>query len=185
MMPGALRQHARLLRERYAGDGSRDGEAARIHADAMAARAEIMEAEANIPSPAPEEDCTLRDTYPIIGRVVRRGGSIKEIEHPWDERHVRALNRRGIDIVWEWCHDPRAEERQGSLIRIYIGTRYEGPRVMWCDGLWRTLKSRGNYGKNWACGGTWQYVVGCKESADLNEVAPDLARAIEEVKDGR
>jgi len=124
MMPGALRQHARLLRERYAGDGSRDGEAARIHADAMAARAEIMEAEANIPSPAPEEDCTLRDTYPIIGRVVRRGGSIKEIEHPWDERHVRALNRRGIDICVGVVPTTRVpEERQGSLIRIYIGTR--------------------------------------------------------------
>lgn len=182
MRPGQLRQHARLLRERYLDACSRDAEAARMQADMMDAEAELAEARQDIPSPAPEEDCTIIDDYPIIGKVARRGGDIINIEHAWGEAHIAAARALGIDVAFEWCFDPRAGVDQSELIRIYIGTRTEGPRCLWHDGIWSAHKSKGNFGKNWACGGNWSS-VGCDKGADLNIIAPDLAQKIREVID--
>ncbi len=184
MRPGQLRQHARLLRGRYEGQVTEDAEAARAQAEMMIAQSELAEAEAGMPSPAPEEDCTITQEYPIIGEVTRRGGEIVKVAHPWEQSHVDALRARDIDLTWEWCHDPRAGVDQGRLIYIYIGTRSEGPRALWSrsSGAWTSHKSRGNYGKNWACGGNWSSIGGAK-SASLTDIAPDLDRAIKEVRD--
>jgi hypothetical protein len=181
MRPGQLRQHARLLRARYNEQDIRDAEAARSQAALMEAEAELVETQADIISPAPEEDCTIRDKYPILGAIICKGGKIEGIEYPWEQDHVDALYKIGIDMAFEWCHDPRAGLRQGQLIRIYIGTKDIGPRVMWCDGIWSSHKSYGNYGKNWACGGNWSS-VGAKKSKHLNNIAPDLAQKIKEAK---
>ena len=180
MRPGQIRQHARLLRERYDGQIIQDAEAARVQADMMLANAQLAEAKSDIPSPASEEDCTIKDIYPILGEITRRGGKINNIQYPWDQDHVDVLYNMGVDMAFEWCHDPRAGLDQGELIRIYIGTKDAGPRVMWCDGKWSSHKSRGNYGKNWACGGNWSS-VGSKKSDNLNTIAPDLAQKIKEV----
>ena len=180
MTPGQIRQHARLLRARYNGQNTRDAGAARSQAALMEAQVELAEAEADIVSPAPEEDCTIRDEYPILGEIIRRGGKIESLQYPWEQDHVDALYKRGVDMAYEWCHDPRAGLQQGRLIRIYIGTKNDGPRVMWYDGKWHMHKSRGNYGKNWACGGNWS-TINNKSDSDLNKVAPDLAQKIEEV----
>lgn len=181
MRPGQIRQHARLLRARYNGQDTRDAEAARSQAALMEAKAELAEAQADIVSPAPEEDCIIRDKYPVIGEIIRRGGKIETIQYPWEQDHVDVLYNMGVDMAFEWCHDPRAGLEQSELIRIYIGTKNDGPRVVWYDGKWHTHKSRGNYGKNWACGGNWS-TINNKSNSDLNKVAPDLAQAIEEVK---
>ncbi len=183
MRPGQLRQHAKLLRARYESDPGEDGEAARAQADYMIAEAELAEAEADTPSPVAEEDCTIRDIYPIIGEVIRRGGKIERIERPWEQSHVDALRTMDVDLAWEWCHDPRGGIDQGQLVYIYIGTKSEGPKVMWSRSReeWTSHKSRGNYGKNWACGGNWNS-VGLK-AKNLNEIAPDLDRAIKEVRE--
>lgn len=180
MKPGQLRQHARLLRARYADEHTRDAEAARVQAKMLDAQAELAEAKADIPSPAPEEDCAIVNKYPILGETTRQGGKIIEIERPWSQKHVAVLHDVGLDMAFEWCHDPRAGLGQGRLIRIYIGTKTEGPRVMWADGLWHTHKSRGNYGKNWACGGNWS-TINNKKAENLNTIAPDLAQKIKEV----
>jgi hypothetical protein len=147
----------------------------------MMAQVELAEAQADIVQPALEEDCTISDTYPILGEITRKGGKIKNIQYPWEQNHVDALYKQGIDMAFEWCHDPRAGLRQGQLIRIYVGTKQDGPRVMWHDGIWHTHKSRGNFGKNWACGGNWS-AVGNKTSPVLEIVAPDLAQKIKEIK---
>lgn len=181
MRPGQIRQHARLLRARYNGQDTRDAEAAKSQAALMEANAELAEAQADIISPAPEKDCTIRDACPIIGDTIRQGGKIETIQYPWGQDHVDALYKLGIDMAFEWCHDPRAGLRQGELIRIYIGTKQDGPRIMWYDGMWNTHKSRGNFGKNWACGGNWS-AINSKSNSDLNKIAPDLAQAIKEVK---
>jgi hypothetical protein len=181
MRPGQLRQHARLLRARYNEQDTRDAEAARSQAALMEAEAELVETQADIISPAPEEDCTIRINNPILGEIICKGGKIEGIEYPWEQDHVDALYKIGIDMAFEWCHDPRAGLRQGQLIRIYIGTKDIGPRVMWCDGIWSSHKSHGNYGKNWACGGNWSS-VGAKKSKHLNNIAPDLAQKIKEAK---
>lgn len=182
MSPGQLRQHACLLREKYLDSCSRDAEVARAHADLMDADAELAEARQDIPSPAPEEDCTIIDDYPIIGEVKRRGGDIIDIERAWSKAHIAALESLDVDIAFEWCFDPRAGIDQGELIRIYIGTRADGPRCLWHHGVWSAHKSKGNFGKNWACGGNWSS-AGCGKSADLNIIAPDLAQKIREVID--
>lgn len=181
MRPGQLRQHAQLLRARYNEQDTRDAEAARSQAALMEVEAELVEAQADIISPAPEEDCAIRDKYPILGEIICKGGKIEGIEYPWEQDYVDALYKIGIDMAFEWCHDPCAGLRQGQLIRIYIGTKDIGPRVMWCDGIWSSHKSHGNYGKNWACGGNWSS-VGAKKGKHLNDIAPDLAQKIKEAK---
>lgn len=180
MRPGQLRQHARLLQERYAGQHARDADAASTQTDLMLADAELAEAKMDVASPATEEDCTIKRHYPILGEVINKGGKIINIQYPWEQSHVDALYNKGIDMAFEWCHDPRAGLRQGRLIRIYIGTKDDGPRVMWHDGIWTSHKSKGNYGKNWACGGSWS--SDGDKSDDFNLIAPYLAQIIEEVK---
>lgn len=182
MRPGQIRQHARLLLERYEGQCTRDADAARAQAEKMLAGVELTEARADA-EPTPEEDCTMTQECPILGIITRRGGKITEIQYPWEQEYVDALHRQGVDMAFEWCHDPRAGFRQGQLVRIYIGTKKDGPRVMWSENAWYSHKSNGNYGKNWACGGTWSRSKN-ETSPDLNLIAPDLAQKIKEVRDG-
>lgn len=174
---GQLKQHARLLRGRYSGCCNEDAAGAMAQAELMEAEAGLMDAKAGKISE--EQDCTREDTYPILGKISRRGGKIIDVEHQWDQVHVDALRQRDIDMAWEWRNDPRAGTDQGELIRIYIGTRTDGPRVIWTNGKWTSHKSKGNFGKNWACGGNWS-TIGSVSADNLNEIAPDLADAIKE-----
>ncbi len=127
-------------------------------------------------------EAPIVDEYPILGRVTREGGRILEIEYPWGQEHVGSARERDVDVAWQWCHDPRAGMEQGALIRIWIGTKSAGPRAQWSrsDRMWRLLRSRGNFGQNWACGGNWS---GDRQTyATLEECAPDLAGAIAEIR---
>lgn len=62
-------------------------------------------------------------------------------------------------------------ERDNELIRLYIGTKESGPMLQYetdsrlryngieevdfSAGVWTPIYSRGNFGKNYACGGIW------------------------------
>ena len=82
-----------------------------------------------------------------------------------------------------------AYERSGDkLIRMYIGTDTGGPVLQWdadgrgkWDGMqtidfpagaWTICYSRGNYGRNYACGGTWSshtlHVIGRAQRAPVD-----------------
>lgn len=178
MTAGQLKQHARLLRERYNDPLDKDYLAAHAQAEKMMAEAELLDAENDTVSQ--EEDCTIETVYPIFGKITWQGGKRISIEHEWEQHHVNALKTKGIDMAFEWTFDPRSGVNQGKLYRIYIGTKTEGPRVCWYEGRWQTLRSRGNFGNNWACGGNWS-TIGSITAETLNEVAPDLDAAIKEV----
>lgn len=165
------RRHAALLRERD------DSPEARANADGIEARAELEDAEAGRAAQV-AESARMVESYPILGRITREGGKILSIEHPWTQGDVDRVQALGVDMAFEWCHDPMAGLRQGELVRIYIGTRSAGPRAMWHRGdrKWSRLASRGNYGKNWACGGNWS--GDRMRYSTLREAAPDLADII-------
>jgi len=168
------------LAERYNGQDTRNADAARAQAALLIAEADLADAKADINNSV-EEDCTIKNTYPILGEITRKGGAINNVQNPWEQEHVDALHKIGIDMAFEWRNDPRAGLRQGELIRIYIGTKQDGPKVTWSDGVWHSHKSHGNFGKNWAYGGNWSS-LNCPTSQNLNTIAPDLAQKIEEIK---
>jgi len=145
------RKHAELLRTRD------DSPAAQAVAAEIAAAAELYDALANRPAVV-AESARMVEQYPILGKVTRAGGKIIEIERPWTDADNTRIEAQGVAIAFEWCHDPMAGLRQGELIRIYIGTRDQGPRLQWdhTRRQWFRLVSRGNYGKNWSHGGNWR-----------------------------
>ena len=57
--------------------------------------------------------------------------------------------------------------------RIYIGTETTGPLAVYetSDGYWSDLFSNGNFGRNYACGGTW--------FRDKTKCAPTIFRLFE------
>lgn len=166
-----MRRHAALLRDR---DSSAPAQA---RAAEIEAEAELEDAEADRPA-AVAESARMVEDYPILGHVTREGGKIVSIERPWTPEDVARIEAQGVMIAWQWCHDPMAGLRQGELIRIWIGTREAGPRVQWdrTRRKWYRITSRGNYGKNWACGGNWSSER--DGFATLAAAAPDLAGII-------
>ena len=181
--PAQLRRHAELLRARYS-DPAYDGPAEYIaaglaQADLIEAKAELADAQAGR-GPVVAEECRMVEQYPIIGRVTREGGDLIQVEHPWEAEDEERVENKGVMVAYEWCHDPNAGLAQGQLIRIYIGTRDDGPCAMWDRDRreWHRLRSNGNYGNRWAYGGTWSSdKIGHKT---LDIAAPDIAAIIKQ-----
>lgn len=168
------RRHAELLRER---DSS---------PEAVAVAAEI-EAEAELDDALQGREVSVADSarmveeYPILGKISREGGKIVDIEHPWEDAHVARARSVGVDIAWEWCHDPMAGLRQGELIRIFVGTEKTGPLLQWDrhSRRWQELSNQRRWGNNWACGGNWSArdKVG---SATIKEAISKLSGTLQE-----
>jgi hypothetical protein len=77
----------------------------------------------------------------------------------------------GVYVAMQWRHN--YADMIASLIRVWIGSAHAGPileydapvdRRLWWDGAvertlpaggWSPCYSHGNYGRNYACGGTW------------------------------
>ncbi len=74
----------------------------------------------------------------------------------------------GVEIAFERYAEG---ENKGKLTRIYIGTKWHGPVLSWTGEGWCNLYSRGNYGKNFICGGNW--------SAEHKKRFPTIAEALE------
>jgi hypothetical protein len=165
MTTAQMRREAEILRTRYNN--------AEPYAALLEAQADYYDAVAGRePQTAQSEPIIIEHTYPIIGRCKSVDGDITVIEHEWRKEHNAVLNARGIHIVFEWAYDPihaigsshmfsasytnTATPRGAqALIRIYIGTVNNGPRLQWSEDGWRRLRSNKNYGKKYACGGTW------------------------------
>ena len=165
------RKHAALLRARDAGPDAQ-AVAAEIEAEA-----ELDDAQADRPAQV-AESARMVEEYPILGHITREGGKIVEIERPWLDPEIARIKAAGVDMAYQWCHDPMAGVRQGELIRIWIGTRQKGPRLQWdhTRRQWFRLVSRGDYGKNWSHGGHWREETPGYDT--LAEAAPDLAAIV-------
>lgn len=104
---------------------------------------------------------------PLIGNyIIVRGGDGKVIRRVADELTMPDP----LDISYEW-------DERGELVRINIGSRYHGPMIGWYRNAtsagkagWTNRYSHGNYGNNYAHGGTW--------SSDSKRVYPTIAAAI-------
>lgn len=127
-------------------------EKAKAHAHRMRARADLLDAESGVDSGV-AAIAEVVQTLPIIGRVAISGGRIISIERPYNGEGEEV----GIHTAWEWRNDPTAEEKAGRLCRLYVGTEQQGPLAMFDadSNQWHELKSRGNFGKRFACGGTF------------------------------
>jgi hypothetical protein len=146
-----MRKHAQILRGRDASP------TAQASADLIEAQAELADAEAGRPAEV-AESAAMVEEYPIIGKVTREAGKMTRVEKPWTDEDVALAREVGVDIAWEWTNGPESGLRQGELVYIWIGTDKAGPVLQWDRGsrAWSVIKSRGNYGKNWACGGNWR-----------------------------
>jgi hypothetical protein len=144
------RRHAEILRGR---DPSPEAQAV---AAEIEAQAELDDALANRPSVV-SPSAQMVEWVPILGHIKREGGRITYIERAWLQADVDRARAQGVDIAWQWCHDPMAGLRQGELIRIWIGTRETGPLLQWdrYSRRWFVLCNQRGYGSNWACGGRW------------------------------
>ena len=145
---------------------------AEAHADRMRARADLIDAE-NDEETGVADVAEIVQVLPIIGEVRIRGGKRVAIERPYNgegERH-------GIYTAWEFRDDPAAEEEAGSLCRLYVGTVQDGPLAQYnaYDGQWYELKSRGNFGRRYACGGNWSGKKVAKQ--------PEIINKLEEIMD--
>lgn len=151
LTPAEKRKHAELL-------------GARGNSVMAVAQAALLRAEANLEDavagrdPQTAEHCYINRTYPILGRCRYEGGVLIEIEHPWEDEQVAACKAARIHVAFQWMSDPAAGDAQNSLAHIWIGTEDKGPQLQWdcTSGKWMRIISRGNYGKNWACGGNWR-----------------------------
>ena len=161
------RRHAQMLRDRDKSPAAQ-AVAARIAAGADLDDALAGREEATAPT------AQIVDNLPILGRMVREGGIITSIEHPWEDSDVSRAAAAGVDIAWEWCHDPMAGLRQGELVRIYVGTAGTGPLLQWdrTRKRWYVLSNQRNYGRNYACGGTWS----CEDRDGSASLAEAIAR---------
>lgn len=88
-----------------------------------------------------------KSTAPIIGDYIT-------VQRAGDEAAERIGNEpqnlpKWLVVAYE------APVESAIIIRIYIGSRYHGPMLCWDGCGWINLYSRGNYGKNYACGGNW------------------------------
>lgn len=158
------RRHAQLL-------AARGTARAVAHAARMMAEAGLEDALADRP-PAIADNCVIEREYPLIGRCKYRAGSLIEIERPWTEADAARAQAQDLDVAFVWASDPAAELREGELIYLYIGSRKTGPMYKWhCRDGWHRLVGNGNYGRNYAMGGTWSASM-----ANTAEISGILAR---------
>lgn len=143
------RKHAQLLRERDASP------AAQAVAAQIEAEAELSDALADRPAEI-ASSARMVEEVPILGHITRESGQILSMEREWTMADVARARALGVDIAWQWCHDPRAGLQQGELVYIWIGTR-TGPLLQWdrTRRRWYQLCHQRQYGNNWACGGRW------------------------------
>lgn len=176
LTPAKLRRHALILRERAPNYKRPEDEAmAFAQADKFEAEADLIDAQNNINSGI-ADDATIIREYPIIGKVKTEGGAIIEVEHPFSDTQIDALEKENIHIAFEWSFDPASGLDEGRLYRIYVGTTNDGPRAVWYNGRWRRLQSNKNFGKRYAFGGTWSSEKDTQPS--LLQANADLASII-------
>lgn len=173
-----LRRHALILRERTAQMANADQIIlAQSVADKFCAQADLLDANSGVDTGIADSAIIVR-YYPIIGRVETEGGKLKSIEYPFNQKEIDALAEKDVHVAWEWSFDIASELDEGKLYRIYLGTTATGPRLCW-DGRWRRLHSKNNYGKKYACGGTWS---SDKETfININDADPEIAGIIKSV----
>jgi hypothetical protein len=123
------------------------------------------------------DSATITEEYPIIGRITISARGIQAIERPYNDDIIAACEAEGIYVAWQWCHDPASGLNNHRLCHIHIGTRDAGPVAGYdCNNnQWYTRTSRGNYGKRYACGGTW--------SAEKTSQKPKIVERIETIMD--
>lgn len=174
----AKRSHANLL-------ASRDpSEMAQAVASKLRAEAELEDALADR-QPVTDTACEITRTYPIVGEVVTRAGKWVRVARPWDAAEIAAASQLGLHIEWQHSTDPTAELDQGRLSAIFIGTVTDGPVLHWSADGWRRIKSRGNYGKRYASGGTWSPAEGLGKRiiyAELAHASPVIDALIAQVR---
>lgn len=147
---------------------------AEAYAEQLRAEADLQDSRAGADTgTAPEGGADIVVNYPIIGNVRIRGGRRMVVEHAYNgegEAH-------GIHTAWEWIDSPSNDYSAGTLCRMYIGTASAGPLAMYDAGRnqWQALKSRGNYGKRYACGGNW--------SGAWIEGKPEILKTLEGIMD--
>ncbi len=154
-----LRLHANLIRKNALLREDQETDQALAYADQLTARADLQDALAGIPntSPATADDAADEiQNIPLIGKLTLRGGVKHRIEFPWTEAHAALAHSLGIMVSFQWCYSLHSPDA-GKCQYIYIGTREAGPLAQWTasSNSWHPLKSKGNYGKNWASGGNW------------------------------
>ena len=166
-----LRKAAADLIKTYR-DDHRDArsEAAQIVGAEMCARADLMDAEAGTDTGVAQQ-CIIEQDVPLLGKIKIEGGRKIFVERPYNCEGEAS----GIYVDFQWCADPRAAERDGTLIRFWIGSQEQGPLAQYeaSDGQWYALTSRGNYGKRYACGGNW--------SSKKIEQAPEIVNQLEKI----
>lgn len=101
-------------------------------------------------------ECHIVQRVPLLGEIRIQGGRRVAVERPYHDEGAA----HGIHVAFEWAADPVAEDRDGTLIRIFIGTEDAGPLAHYEAGSrqWYALTGRGNHGKRYACGGNWSAV---------------------------
>lgn len=151
--PQQLRRAATDLIAEYRDDhrDNRSG-AAVVTAAQMCARADLMDALADTDTGIARE-YHAEQHLPLLGTIKLRAGRKIYVERPYNQEG----ERHGIYAAFQWRADPRGGERDGLLTYIYIGTATAGPLAMYAadSEQWYALTSRGNFGRNFACGGNW------------------------------
>jgi len=167
------RKHAALIR--ITAREGKDNELPLVlaYGNRLEAEADLEDALAGV-EPEVADHADVEQVVPVLGRMVFAAGKIKSIQQAWLEDEEKEALRRGIMLTWSWHRSLHSPE-MGKCAEFFAGTRDSGPLVHWSasDGYWRRLKSMGNYGKNWACGGNWQ-----NELLNGNDTLPEGAKTV-------
>jgi len=180
-----LRAHAALIRKNAENRRADERDQALAFVAEIDAKADLADAKSDNNS-GTATSAAYSYEAPIVGTITVEGGEIKSIAHEWSDEHNRAAEAEGLGIAFQWVrslHTPEA----GKLSMIYVGTLDKGPMAQWSEhsNRWSRIKSKGNYGKNWACGGNW--INDCPFSDQhkdshlferLEECRPELAARI-------
>ena len=198
------RKHAELIRKNDPGLTPDEQDEARAFADYLDARADLDDAK-NGETTGIAESAAYTIDYPILGRVTIEGGDWTEIENPWTEDHDAEAKKRGVMVCFERCRSKHGDQ-SGQITRIYIGSKTHGPMAQWDasrlwdneshGAAWSAITSKGNFGKNWACGGNWadKYLMTDKPDNcitirmsalfhTLADCRPEMEKTIKEIRD--
>lgn len=152
--PSQLRRLALDIESTYQHDHrDRRSEKAALVGAKLRAQADLADAAAGEADTGIADDYHITQRVPLLGEIKIKGGHRLSIERPYADEGAA----HGIHVAFEWASDPGYAERDGRLVRMYIGTEADGPTAQYeaGSGQWYALKSHGNYGKNHAYGGNW------------------------------
>lgn len=156
LTPPELRRFAEDIEAAYAND-TREGRdiSAFLVAEKFRAKADLEDALCDTHSGIADE-LLIEQTVPLLGTIKIKGGKKIYMEHPYNEEG----KQYNIHVAFQWYCSPISEINDGKLMRIWIGAREKGPLAQYdaSDNQWYELKNNGNYGKRYACGGTWRSV---------------------------